>query len=198
MSLLVLWRHGQTAWNAARLVQGHFDVELSEAGLAQVAAAAPKLAALRPDLIVSSDLRRSAGTAAALAAITGLAVSVDPRLRERCYGEWQGHSLAEIEARWPVEYARWRTGQAVGGAGVEDVDDVAKRVGAALLDAAERAPGGTVVVATHGGAARRGCAQLLGWPEPVTRTIRVLANCHWTELTFEAVRGWQLRAHNLG
>jgi glucosyl-3-phosphoglycerate phosphatase len=194
----LLWRHGQTAWNAAGRFQGQLDIELSEIGRAQAAASAVKLAALRPDLLFASDLRRAVDTAAALAELTGLEINIDARLRERCYGDWQGHSLAEIEARWPAEYIRWRTGKPVAGAGVEDLDDLAKRVGAALQDAVERGSGGTVVVAIHGGSARRAVAQLLGWPEAVTRTIGVLANCHWTELTFDAVRGWQLGAHNVG
>src|SRR6266511_927860 len=83
-------------------------------------------------------------------------------------------------------------------AGVEDLDEFAKRVGAALQDDVDGAPGGTIVIATHGGSARHGAAQLLDWPGTVARTLRVLANCHWTELTFDAVRGWQLSAHNVG
>lgn len=198
MTRLLLWRHAETEWNATDRIQGQTDVGLSQVGRAQAAATAPKLAALHPDLLVSSDLRRAADTMVALAAVTELEITVDPRLRERCYGEWQGLSLAEVKACWPMEYARWRAGQPVRAAGVEEVDDVAKRVCAALHDAVARATGGTIVVATHGGAARHGSAQLLCWPESVTRTIWGLVNCHWTELTFDAVRGWQLRAHNVG
>jgi probable phosphoglycerate mutase len=195
---LLLWRHGQTAWNAAERVQGHLDIELSDTGRAQAAAAAVKLAAFRPDVLISSDLRRAVDTAAALAALTGLEVAVDARLRERRYGDWQGHSLAEIAARWPNGYARWRAGEPVDEAGVEENDEFAKRVGEALQDAVEQAPGGTIVVVAHGGSARHGATQLLGWPASVTRSLRILANCHWTELVFDAVRGWQLSAHNAG
>jgi glucosyl-3-phosphoglycerate phosphatase len=195
---LLLWRHGQTAWNAGNRVQGQLDVDLSDIGRAQAETAAPKLAALHPDLLVASDLRRAVATAAALAALTGLDVIQDPRLRERCYGAWQGHDLAEIQARWPAEYARWRAGEPVAGAGVEDVDDVGKRVAEGLLDATARAAGGTVVVATHGGAVRHGCAHLLGWPPAAANTLGPVDNCHWTELRHDTRRGWQLRAHNVG
>jgi probable phosphoglycerate mutase len=194
---LLLWRHGETEWNAAERVQGHTDVELSEVGLAQATRTAARLAAIGPDLLVSSDLRRARATADALAALTGLDVTLDPRLRERYYGQWQGLPLTEVKRRWPAEYARWRAGQPVVGAGVEDFEDFAKRVGAGLHDVVAAAPGGTIVVATHGGTARIGTAQLLGWPESVARTLGGLGNCHWTELTFDAVRGWQLRAHNV-
>ena len=65
------------------------------------------LAALRPDLIVSSDLSRAAGTAAALARLTGLEVTLDKDLRERHGGCWEGLTDTEIRARYPVEHANW-------------------------------------------------------------------------------------------
>jgi glucosyl-3-phosphoglycerate phosphatase len=193
---LLLWRHGQTEWNADSRVQGQTDVGLSPAGIEQAESMARRLATFQPDLIVSSDLSRAADTAAALAALTGLDVVSDPRLRERHFGQWQGLRLTEIAERWPAEYASWRAGQPVAGLGVETTEDLAKRVSAALQDVADRVPGGTAVVAMHGAAARHGCAALLGWPDAVTRTLGALANCHWTELRFDAVRGWQLWAHN--
>ena len=193
---LLLARHGQTEWNADSRVQGQTDVGLSPAGIEQAESMARRLATFQPDLIVSSDLSRAADTAAALAALTGLDVVSDPRLRERHFGQWQGLRLTEIAERWPAEYASWRAGQPVAGLGVETIEDLAKRVSAALQDVADRVPGGTAVVAMHGAAARHGCAALLGWPDAVTRTLGALANCHWTELRFDAVRGWQLWAHN--
>ena len=126
----------------------------------------------------------------------------DPRLRERHFGEWQGALLTDIEAKHPAEYARWRAGDPSPGCGIESLDDLAKRVVEALQDAADLAPGGTVVVTTHGGAARQGCGALLGWPNEATRTLGSLHNCHWTELTDRTRRvggtGWQLMAHNVG
>jgi probable phosphoglycerate mutase len=195
---LLLWRHGETAWNRASRVQGQTDTELSALGRDQATAAAPALAARRPDLIVSSDLRRCVDTAAPLAELTGVAVEYDPRLRERGYGRWQGCELAEIAGRWPAEYARWRAGEPVGGLDIEEIDDVAKRVAAALREAVERAPDGTVVAVTHGGASRHGLAALLGWGPMVARTLGPLDNCHWSELHLHPVRGWQLAAHNVG
>ena len=81
MTRLVIWRHGRTAWNAERRVQGQTDVELDERGHAQAAAAAARLARFSPAAIVSSDLRRAAQTAAYLAEATGLPVAYDERLR---------------------------------------------------------------------------------------------------------------------
>jgi probable phosphoglycerate mutase len=198
MTWLLVWRHGRTEWNASDRTQGHSDVDLDEAGLEQAVAAAPRLAAYAPDLIVSSDLSRAARTADALAALTGLTVERDARLRERYFGPWQGLTQDEIRSRYPTEYVGWSTASVVGDLDIESVDDLAKRVGAAFRDAAERVGStGTAVLVTHGGSARVGCGTLLGWPQEIWHTLGGLGNCHHTVLRHSAARGWQLVAHNL-
>lgn len=119
MTRLIVWRHGNTEWNADGRVQGQTDVPLNDLGREQARAAAAVLAELRPDAIVSSDLRRAADTAAALAALTGLPVRPDARLRERYFGHWQGLALSEVAERFPEEYARWRAGDPDPGAEIE-------------------------------------------------------------------------------
>lgn len=199
MSRLIVWRHGHTDWNADGRVQGQADVPLNELGHRQAAEAAQLLLRLWPAAIVASDLRRAADTAAALAALAGLPVRPDPRLRERYFGAWQGLRMADVARTRPEEHARWRAGADVVGDGIETLDDLGKRVGDALQDAACLGPpGGTVVVATHGAAARQGVGELLGWPLPQLRTLRALQNCHWVELTHDDARGWQMAAYNVG
>lgn len=199
MTRLVVWRHGNTDWNAAARVQGQTDVPLNDLGRRQAADAAELLVRLRPAAIVTSDLSRAAETAAALGLLTGLPVGTDERLRERHFGEWQGHTMAEIAAQRPEEHARWTAGEDVIGGGVETLDDLGKRVCDALQDAGRLTPAGaTVVVATHGAAARSGVGHLLGWGREQLRTLRALQNCHWAELTHDRSRGWQLAAYNVG
>lgn len=211
MTRLIIWRHGNTDWNAGHRVQGQSDAPLNDLGREQSAAAAAHLAGLRPDAIIASDLSRAVGTAMALAALTGLPVRTDPRLRERYYGLWQGLTLTEVADRFPAEHARWRAGDESPGAEIESLDDLGKRVAEALQDMAEELPGATIVVATHGGAARQGCGQLLGWPPAILRTLGPLYNCHWSELRHGAhdradraragdhhLDGWQLRSYNVG
>ncbi|BBH66554.1 phosphoglycerate mutase [Actinoplanes sp. OR16] len=197
-SRLIVWRHGNTDWNAGSRVQGQTDVPLNELGRRQAVEAAELLAALRPDAIVASDLSRAADTAAALAARTGHTVTYDERLRERFFGAWQGLTTAEVAARRPDEFARWKAGNDVVGGDVETLDDLGKRVADGLQDAARLAPGGVVVAATHGAAARQGIAHLLGWPVSQVRTLRALQNCHWVELTLSDDGAWQLSAYNVG
>jgi broad specificity phosphatase PhoE len=214
---LIVWRHGETEWNASGRVQGHADVRLTLLGRKQAREAAQRLAELRPVAIVSSDLSRAADTAGELASLAGCEVRYDARLRERCYGPWQGCAVSEIAERWPEEYARWRAGERSLGLGIESLDEVAHRAAAGLTDAlfgsfpaddpqpgdgipqdaASVVPAGDVVVAvTHGGAARAGCAKLLGWSPTAARAMAVLGNCRWTELHHQPRRGWQLWSHN--
>jgi len=198
MIRLVIWRHGQTEWNAAGRTQGHSDIDLDDAGRAQAAEAAPRVAAYHPDVIVSSDLLRAAHTAEALAVLTGLPVEPDARLRERHFGPWQGLTNDEIRERYPDEYGRFGHVGPVANPAIETLDDMAKRVGAACRDAVERLePGGTAVVVTHGGTARVACGSVLGWPPDVWHTLGALHNCHHAVLRRTDTRGWQLASHNV-
>jgi glucosyl-3-phosphoglycerate phosphatase len=198
VSRLIIMRHGQTDWNAAARFQGQSDSELDDVGRAQASAAARVLATETPDVIVSSDLKRTVATAAALADMTGLRVRLDARLRERHFGQWQGLLRAEIAERFPAEFARWLKGDPDPGCGIEPLDSVAQRVGAALADAAAGAGDGTVIAVTHGAAARHGLGELLGWPHEHMRQFRGMRNCHWADLTHDPDHGWVLRAYNAG
>jgi probable phosphoglycerate mutase len=192
----VLWRHGQTVWNAERRFQGQSDIPLDKTGEAQAERAARLLAALRPDLIVSSDLSRAAGTAAALGRLTGLEVTLDKDLRERSGGSWEGLTDTEIRTRYPVEHASWTPPDG------EPSAVVAERVAGALHRAAEAVadPGmttGLAVVASHGAALRLGMSRLLGMPEELFGVLGPLSNCSWSVLGRRHGR-WRLVEHNAG
>ncbi|HTJ34556.1 MAG TPA: histidine phosphatase family protein [Dactylosporangium sp.] len=197
MTLLILWRHGQTEWNAAHRIQGQTDTPLSAVGVSQAKESAPRLAALKPTVLVASNLNRASTTAAALAEVSGLSPAYDPRLRERGFGDWEGHTHAEVTERWPESFARWRRGEEVNDAGVEEIDAVAKRMVAALQEVTDAAgPDAVIVAATHGAAARFATVALLGWPMSFAPSLGALHNCHATHLRHDAVRGWTLEAHN--
>jgi glucosyl-3-phosphoglycerate phosphatase len=188
----VLWRHGQTVWNAEHRFQGQTDIDLDETGLAQAERAARLLAALRPSAIVASDLRRAAATAAPLARLTGLEVSYDKDLRERSGGLWEGLTDPEIRARYPAEHAAWAPPEG------EPTQAVAQRSCAALERVAEAAsPGDLVVVVSHGAAIRLGLALLLGLPEDLFRVLGPLANCSWSVVE-QRRQHWRLLEHNAG
>lgn len=105
---IILIRHGETAWNAVRRLQGHIDIPLSEIGQRQALALGRALASEKIDAIISSDLGRALQTAQAVAAHHPLELKTDPALRERAYGVFEGLLYTEIAERFPVEFAEWQ------------------------------------------------------------------------------------------
>ena len=149
---LILVRHGETAWNRERRLQGHIDVALNEEGLWQARAVARALAVERLDALYSSDLTRARQTAQAIALASGLTLTQEAALRERSYGVFEGVPLAALAQRFPREHEEWR--QRVPDAviaGAETLRAFTARVESILLTLAERHVGQTVVVVTHGG-----------------------------------------------
>ena len=195
---IVLWRHGRTAWNLEGRFQGQTDIPLDEVGLAQAERAARVLAGLGPSAIVASDLIRAARTAETLAHLTGLPITRDEKLRETYAGRWQGLNDDEITELYPEEFAAFRRGEPIRRGGGELETEVADRVVPAILRGLEKVPpGGTLVVATHGGAARVALGRMLGLPAELWGALGGLSNCCWSILG-EARRGWRLLEHNAG
>jgi probable phosphoglycerate mutase len=191
---VVLLRHGRTAWNAERRFQGQADPPLDEVGRMQAYEVAALVAALRPDLLVSSDAARALQTAEPVAEMTGLEVEIEPRLRERSLGHWEGLTRSEVAERYPDEFADWVAGRDVSRRGGESRLEVAARAAAAVDDLA---PVRTAVLVTHSATAMALASALLGIEASVP-VLGPLANCHWTELSCETDSGWRLRAHNVG
>ncbi|MCX5343672.1 MULTISPECIES: histidine phosphatase family protein [Streptomyces] len=195
---IVLWRHGQTAWNLERRFQGSTDIALTEAGVGQAQRAARLLASLKPAAIVASDLQRAAATAAELAAITGLEVAHDAGLRETYAGAWQGLTHEEIVELYGEQYAAWKRGEPVRRGGGELETEVADRAAPVVLGHAEKLPdSGTLVVVSHGGTIRTTIGRLLGLEAHHWEGLGGLSNCCWSVLG-EGARGWRLLEHNAG
>ena len=188
----MLWRHGQTLWNAEGRFQGQSDIPLDPTGEAQADRAARLLAGLRPSLIVSSDLQRATMTAAPLARLTGLEAGIDKDLRERSGGRWEGLTNSEIRARYPAEHASWTPPEG------ETSTAVAHRAKAAMQRIADgMTPGSLAVVVSHGAAIRLGMGEILGLPGDSFGILGPLANCSWSVI--ERRRGrWRLLEHNAG
>jgi probable phosphoglycerate mutase len=195
---IILWRHGQTAWNLERRFQGSTDIELTDTGVSQARRAARLLASLKPDAIVASDLKRAAATAAELAAITGLDVTHEQGLQETYAGEWQGLTHDEIIARFGDQYAAWKRGESVRRGGGELETEVADRAAPIVLRHAEKLPeNGTLVVVSHGGTIRTTIGRLLGLDSLHWEGLGGLSNCCWSVLG-QGARGWRLLEHNAG
>ncbi|MEV8342987.1 histidine phosphatase family protein [Streptomyces niveus] len=195
---IILWRHGQTAWNLERRFQGTTDIELTEAGVAQARRSARLLASLRPDALVASDLQRVVATANELATLTGLPVSYDSALRETYAGAWQGLTHEEIVERFGEQYLAWKRGEPVRRGGGELETEVADRAAPVVLHHADKLPdNGTLVVVSHGGTIRTTIGRLLGLEAHHWEGLGGLSNCCWSVLG-EGARGWRLQEHNAG
>ena len=163
MTTLLLVRHGETDWNAEGRLQGHTDRPLNDFGRRQAEALAERLAGDGIDAIYASDLSRARETAEIVGARLGLPVVLEPGLRERNWGTWEGLTGSERDR---VEY--------VG----EAPEEHAARVLAAVRAIAERHPGRRVVVVTHGGSLRRVQAAAYGMALPVVENCAVWAVAH--------------------
>ncbi len=178
--VLFLARHGETAWNLEQRWQGQTDVELNDAGRAQAAALAERLAAHGIARIVSSDLSRARETAEIVARRLGIdGVLLDAGLRERGYGIFEGLTRAECEAQHPEEWARYVADHRHTPSRAELDGAVAARMQAAVARAGIQASaiGGAVLVVSHGGSIRALIAAATGWrPPPMGNgdTYRVL------------------------
>lgn len=112
MPLIYFLRHGQTAWNAERRIQGHLDAPLNDLGRAQAARNGRALADLVGDSsafdYISSPLLRASETMEIVRRELGLdpkGYRTDLRLREYNLGDWQGSLYADIERDFPEHIA---------------------------------------------------------------------------------------------
>ncbi|MFF5991676.1 histidine phosphatase family protein [Prauserella flavalba] len=195
---LVLWRHGETDYNAAGRMQGHIDSALTEVGWNQARFAALALARFEPDLVIASDLRRATDTAAVLTDAIGVPLRIDKRLRETHLGDWQGMTGAEVDAQAPGERDRWRTDATWAPPGGESRIDVAERAREVVTDLLrDDDEHETVLLAAHGGLILALTAHLLGLPVALWPSLGGISNCHWVELG-RRNGVWRLHAYNAG
>lgn len=147
---LILVRHPPVALAWQKRCYGRSDPGLSHAGQAMVAPLVSELAALRPDRVLHSGMRRTLAIASPLARQLGIAPICAPAWQERDFGSWEGQGWNAIHRA---------TGHAMdgminapqtfrpGGDG-ETTQELINRIGAALADL----PGaGVIVLVCHGG-----------------------------------------------
>ena len=169
---ILLARHGETDWNAARRVQGHTDVPLNERGREQARALAEELRDEPLDAVYASDLLRAHETARIVAERKDMDVIVLPELRERHFGTWEGLTDTEVLERYPHARTRsWGDG--------ETREELSHRFLAALARIAESHPDGRVLVVAHGGPLR------VALRAAGAEGSREIVNCHVARLAVE-------------
>ncbi|MEP9385763.1 histidine phosphatase family protein [Mesorhizobium sp. KR9-304] len=152
-------RHGQTGWNAELRLQGQADTDMTDLGRSQAVRNGRRLAgqiASPGDFdFVASPLKRTRETMELIRAEMGLppqGYRTDPRLMEVHFGDWQGFTYPELEARQPGSTAarfqnKW--GFVAPGPGGESYQMLLDRV-KPWFEAIER----PTICVTHGGVIR--------------------------------------------
>jgi broad specificity phosphatase PhoE len=199
LSRLVLWRHGETDYNATGRMQGHLDAALTTTGWNQARFAVPALVRFEPDIVVTSDLRRATDTATVFTEASGVPLRIDKRLRETKLGKWQRLTIEQAEEGWPGAVARWRADPTWAPPGGESRVDVARRAGDVVAEL-DTEFDGTVLLAVHGGVIAALTGHLLELPLEFWPRLAGIANCHWTLLNRrpDGDGNWRLAAYNAG
>ena len=150
--VLYIVRHGATDWNQSGRIQGHIDIPLNDAGLAQARLASRRLALLGATALYSSDLLRAYETAQIIGRCVGLGVVQKPGLREINFGVWQGLSSAQIRERDPEVYAARRANPYdVAPAGAETWRQFYDRAVQAIQEILATTAAQCLIVVTHSG-----------------------------------------------
>jgi len=174
---IALIRHGQTAWNFERRLQGTTDIPLNETGREQAATVADRLVG-DWDVIVSSPLGRARETAQIVADALGLELGpVYDEVVERHYGDAEGATAEIISEQWPDHvYPNLETEESVIERGLRGLDAIARDY-----------PGQNVLVVSHGTLIRLTLSHLSG------TAIAPLENCSISTIA-QSDTGWELTA----
>jgi len=169
---LYLIRHGETKWNREGRYQGWADIELSEEGHEQASLLAKRFDYLNLDAIYSSPLKRAVATAEPIAQKKGLEVILDEHFKEINFGEWEGHTVAELTQMYGQPYLDFfkdpfqNTMPGEGSFG-----HVAKRAMAGFAKIMKQHEGQRVAIVSHGGLLRVLLVALLGLDNNMYRSM---------------------------
>ena len=163
---VVLVRHGQTEMTIARGYSGSSEPgpSLDETGRQQARDAAALVHRIGTDLwddiaypsqVIASPMVRTQQTGEIVAERLDLPFATDATFAEANFGDWQGLTAEEIEARWPRMLEPWHTeGLVRPPGGGESVADVGARVREGLHRLQALGGPRTVVVVSHAVAIR--------------------------------------------
>jgi broad specificity phosphatase PhoE len=164
---IFLVRHGETLDNAAGIVQGWSNSDLSEKGREQVRQLASRIADYGPTALYSSPLGRAMSTAEAIAEVTGLQVRTVDDLREMNYGGWENRSFLDVRRTDEDLYLQWINDPECRCPNGESHGEVRRRMERAFASVETARP----ILVAHGTAIRVGATVLLGVPVMTSRHL---------------------------
>jgi len=177
MRRILLARHGETEWNALGRLQGHTDIPLNEMGRSQARSLAAGVVGAGIEAVVTSDLARARETGEIVAAALGLgAPAIDPALRERRFGVFEGLTRVQCAANHPEAWRAWKEQTTAPPGGEPSTAAVARM--AEVLARLAAGEGGPMLVISHGGVMRLWLMDTLGETVPLIANAAVYAIEH--------------------
>jgi len=162
------------------------DVDLSDKGRRQAVALVDALLPRRPDVVVSSNMRRARATALPLAQALGLEIQIEPELHERRVGVLSGVSVRERDI-WPETLRRWTAGDtAYAHEGAESFDQLRDRILPVWERVTAQHAGRSIAVIVHGIVCRVILLSILpGWGPANWDRLGSTLNCSISDLLLE-------------
>ncbi len=186
MTEIYLIRHAQAEGNVYRMMQGHWDGDVTDAGMEQIAALAERFKDEDIDAVYASDLHRTMLTASAITKYHPLTIIPEPRLREINVGPWETkffgnvmHDEPELARQFMYDQDKWYK------EGAETYKQVGDRVYPALEDIARRHEGQKVVAVSHGVSIRCFIARVSGMSLNDVENLPIVKNTSVTKLIWE-------------
>jgi broad specificity phosphatase PhoE len=194
-----LIRHAETVWNRESRIQGHRDSSLTDRGKKEADGWGRLLKGIAWDRIFGSDLGRVVDTAAIINHHLKIPFEADPRLREQDWGEWTAKPAAKIENEEldKLDEAK-RFGWQFCPPGGEDRISVWQRSHNALVDAARKWSGETILVVTHEGVIKSLVYRLAEYKFlPGEQALIESRHLHWLNINHRELQIHQLNALQL-
>jgi len=177
---IYLIRHAEAEGNLYRRVHGHYDSNITELGMRQIAALRDRFIDIPVDALYSSDLVRAQTTARAIGTPRGMEAITSERLREVYMGRWEDLTWATLERDdaeqlrfYSRDPAQWNVGEAYA--------DKKARIFGAVQDFAEKHPNETICIVAHGCVIRTLLAMILDIP---SERITEIPHCDNTGVSF--------------
>jgi probable phosphoglycerate mutase len=168
---LFLARHGETAGNREMRYLGSVDQPLAPGGLEQAERLAEALAPLPLDAVYASPLRRAADTGGRIAAARGLDLRIETRLREQCFGAWEGMTRSEVLERDRELLLGWEADLGTAPPGGEALSSVQERMLALVEDFRREHAGSWIALVSHVGPIKALLCAALGAPLATARHL---------------------------